>query len=139
MPRKKFFTPEQANAMLPLVRRIVGDISTLAHELRERHQRATKLARRPGQASPAQAEELEQLEQEQHRGQVRMEELETELQELGVLLKDYFAGLIDFPCWKDGREIYLCWKLDELDVGHWHETDAGFSGRRKLMTEAHSH
>jgi hypothetical protein len=36
----------------------------------------------------------------------------------------------------DGREVYLCWRLDEPDVGHWHELEAGFLGRRKLMADA---
>ena len=40
-----------------------------------------------------------------------------ELRQLGVELKDYFTGLIDFPCWMDGREVYLCWRLGEPEVG----------------------
>jgi len=39
---------------------------------------------------------------------------------------------VDFPCWMDEREVYLCWKLDEPEVSHWHEVDAGFAGRQKL-------
>jgi hypothetical protein len=136
MTKQKFFTPEQANAMLPLVRRIVQDITTLAHDLRERAQRFRRLQGRPGESPQAHAEEMELIETELDQGKDRMEELEGELRELGILLKDYFIGLIDFPCWKDGREIYLCWKLDEPEVGHWHEIDAGFSGRQKLMIEA---
>jgi hypothetical protein len=44
--------------------------------------------------------------------------------------------LIDFPAWMNGREVYLCWRLGEPDVGHWHELDAGFAGRKKLSGEA---
>ena len=65
-----------------------------------------------------------------------MHEYEHELQQLGVELKDYFTGLIDFPCWMDGREVYLCWRLGEPEVGHWHELDDGFAGRQKLLTLA---
>ena len=133
MSRNKFFTPAQANATLPLVGRIVADIAELARGLREKHQRFRKLTE---SSSSANEDEMFQLETELEQGRGRMEELETELADLGVLLKDYFIGLIDFPCWRDGREIYLCWKLGEPEVAHWHETDAGFSGRRKLMTEA---
>src|SRR5205823_1313364 len=78
-------------------------------------------------------ESVRALEAELEEGRGRMEELVNELHGLGVLLKDYFTGLLDFPCWMDGREVYLCWKLDEPEVGHWHEVDAGFAGRRKLM------
>ena len=43
MPKKKLFTPAQANAALPLVQAIVRDIAELAHDLRERHERTQGL------------------------------------------------------------------------------------------------
>ena len=67
--------------------------------------------------------------------QNRMQELVDELAELGVELKDFFVGLVDFPCWSNGREICLCWKLDESSIDHWHEVWAGFAGRKKLKAE----
>jgi hypothetical protein len=132
--RKKYFTPQQANAMLPLVRQIVGDIAELARGLRDRHQRLVRIGE--GESTPAHAEEADQIEVELEQGQSRMAELERELRSLGILMKDYFIGLIDFPHWLDDREVYLCWKLGEPTVAHWHEIDAGFSGRQKLLTEA---
>ena len=51
---------------------------------------------------------------------------------VGVELKDPFSGLVDFPAWRHGHEVYLCWRLGEPDVAHWHELDAGFAGRRPL-------
>ena len=35
----------------------------------------------------------------------------------------------------NGHEVYLCWRLDEPEVGYWHELDAGFAGRQKLMAD----
>ena len=84
----------------------------------------------------ASLEEMGQIETEMERGRERMREFEQELRPLGVLLKDYFSGLIDFPCWKEDREIYLCWKLGEPEVGHWHELEAGFAGRQCLRAHA---
>jgi hypothetical protein len=124
--RKKYFTAAQANAMLPLVRRIVQDITELANELRERQERIARL----------QGEEQRRLEDEFERGRERMSELIEELRKLGVELKDFFMGLVDFPCWMDGREVCLCWRQGEPEVGHWHEVDAGFAGRQKLLQEA---
>ncbi|HKB40198.1 MAG TPA: DUF2203 domain-containing protein [Gemmataceae bacterium] len=124
--RKKYFTAAQANAMLPLVRRIVQDITELANELRERQARIAHL----------QGEEQLRLEDEFERGRERMSELIEELRKLGVELKDFFMGLVDFPCWMDGREVCLCWRQGEPEVGHWHEVDAGFAGRQKLLQEA---
>jgi hypothetical protein len=52
--------------------------------------------------------------------------------ERGILLRDAESGLLDFPAWIDGQEAYLCWVVGEERVGHWHRTQAGFSGRRPL-------
>ena len=57
----------------------------------------------------------------------------TELHDLGIQLKDYDRGLIDFPSMKEGRIVLLCWQLGEGDeIEWWHETDAGFAGRQPL-------
>jgi hypothetical protein len=133
---KKYFTVAEANSTLPLVRAIVRDVTELARELRERGERLTRL--RPGERglSEAHQEELLQVQAEFERGQERMKEYEGELKRLGIELKDYFTGLIDFPCWMNGREVYLCWRLGEPEVAHWHEVEAGFAGRQKLLADA---
>ncbi|MBI1914360.1 MAG: DUF2203 domain-containing protein [Planctomycetes bacterium] len=143
-PTKKYFTPAQANAMLPLVRRIVQDITELASALRERQERIARAARptrreadETGREELDRVEETLQAEEEFERGRERMTGYVKELRKLGVELKDFFVGLIDFPCWMDGREVYLCWRQGEPEVGHWHEVDAGFAGRQKLLQEAH--
>jgi hypothetical protein len=51
---------------------------------------------------------------------------------MGIELKDPEQGLIDFRSIREGREVYLCWKLGEERVSHWHEIDAGFAGRQAL-------
>ena len=57
----------------------------------------------------------------------------SKLEGLGVQLKDFTQGLIDFPSMRDGRVILLCWKADEGDqVEWWHDVEAGFSGRQPL-------
>src|SRR5687767_8020795 len=50
----------------------------------------------------------------------------------GVVVKDLRHGLIDFPYEHDGRIVYLCWKPDEAELGHWHEVEDGFSGRQPI-------
>ena len=133
-PKRKYFTIEEANATLPLLRAILRDLTGLAHELRERHQRLATL-QAAGNIDRAHAEEIEQLKADFERDQERMHEYEHELKNLHVELKDYFSGLVDFPCWMDDREVYLCWKLDEPEVAHWHELDAGFAGRKELKQQ----
>ena len=57
----------------------------------------------------------------------------TEIHDLGVQLKDYDRGLIDFPSMREGRVVLLCWQLGEGDeIEWWHEVDGGFSGRQPL-------
>ena len=132
--QKKFFTVAEANAMLPLLRSILRDITELAHQLRDRRELVMRL-RESSSLSPGDAynEELEQVETDFQAGQLRMEELEGELAVLGVELKDPFTGLVDFPHLHENEEVYLCWRADEPTVGHWHELDAGFAGRQKLV------
>jgi hypothetical protein len=136
-PGKKYFTAGEANASLPLVRAIVGDITTLARDLKERQERLARV-RVPerGGMGDAYREELLQVEAEFERDQERMHEYVEELSRLGVELKDFVTGLIDFPCWMDGREVYLCWRLGEPEVAYWHELDAGFMGRQKILANA---
>ncbi len=133
---KRFFSVAEANNALPLVRAIVQDITTLAHDLSERRERLNRLKRSDRlRLSEAHDEELQQVGAELDRGQEKMEEYVRELSQLGVELKEYFIGLVDFPSLMDGRPVYLCWRLGEPEVAHWHELDAGFAGRQKLTPD----
>ena len=49
-----------------------------------------------------------------------------------ILLRDPETGLADFPAEREGRAVYLCWRLGEDEVAWWHELDTGFIGRRPL-------
>src|SRR5262245_59142 len=132
---KKHYTVAEANAMLPLLRSILRDITELACDLRQRHERLARVQVPAGATSgDPYSEELAQLEADFEQDQERLGEYIKELKKLKVELKDPFIGLIDFPCLMDGREVYLCWKLGEAEVGHWHELDKGFAGRKRLSS-----
>jgi len=134
--KKKYFTLAEANATLPLVRAIVQDIALLAPELRERHERLQRLAPEEGQRlSSANREEVERIQADLEREHERMNEFFAELGKLGIELKDPFTGLLDFPALRDNREVYLCWKLGEPEVAHWHELNAGFAGRQQISKQ----
>jgi hypothetical protein len=128
---KKHYTIDEANAMLPLLRSILRDITELAVSLRERDERLSR-ARVPAGGGSPYSEETEQMEAEFERDRERLNEYIEELRKLKVELKDPFIGLVDFPYLKDGREVYLCWKLGEPQIAFWHELDKGFAGRQKL-------
>ena len=49
-----------------------------------------------------------------------------------IMIKDVDRGLIDFPAFVSGKEVFLCWEKGEEDVEYWHELDTGFGGRERL-------
>jgi hypothetical protein len=55
-----------------------------------------------------------------------------EVEQTGAIIKDFTAGLVDFPHEYEGRIVYLCWKLGEDDLGWWHEKEDGFAGRQPI-------
>ena len=123
----KIFTIEEANGLLPSVRRIVARIQT-AHrtisKYRKEAQKAAEAADRGGGIpdGPAYARHLFSL-----------TAASTELEALGVQLKDFDRGLVDFPSLREGRVVLLCWQLGEGDeLEWWHDVDAGFAGRTRL-------
>jgi hypothetical protein len=54
------------------------------------------------------------------------------LADQGILLRDPDTGLVDFPAERDGRRVFLCWRLGEDRVGWFHGEQSGFSGRMPL-------
>lgn len=99
--------------MLPLVRAIVKDIVE-GYEKLERLQEAG-----------AGSDELEA-------GRDALHALVDELQQLGVQMKDFKMGLVDFPHLREGREVNLCWHFGEDRIAFWHDLESGFSSRQPL-------
>ncbi len=135
--RRKAFTVQEANACLPLVQAIVGDLVRLARDVAERRQRVSLLsAGRSRQPRDLYGEELAQIEEEIEKDTQQLREYVGELEQLGVEPKSATEGLVDFPTLVDGRPAYLCWKYGEPEVLFWHELEAGFAGRQPLTAEA---
>lgn len=124
----KLFTVDEANAMLPTVRRVVGFIRD-AHAKVTASREAARVAAEAAQhggggmsGGPQYVRALTAL-----AGRV------GQLEKLGVQLKDYERGLVDFPSLRDGRLVLLCWQWGEGDrIEWWHEPEAGFAGRQPL-------
>ncbi len=134
---RKFFTLDEANQRLPLVRAIVQDIVDLFRDIKERRERLANVKRVRGESASNRmyAEELEQVEVDILRDEDRFMVFVEELSDLGAQLKDPSRGLIDFYSRLDGRPVDLCWMLGEGDIKHWHELDAGFPGRQSVSGE----
>lgn len=128
----RLFTIEQANRMLPLVRRIVEDI--VQDYARWREQVGVLEVVAAGRRGDSPPDEAEKVELDTQRLAADIERYVGELRELGVDFKGFDEGLVDFPAEIDGRRVYLCWKLGEDAVEHWHDVDAGFAGRQRVVT-----
>lgn len=132
---KKYFTLEEANAILPLVRSIAADITTLSAELQDRRRRLAQLrSRQRPDRRDVYSEELEQADQALTEEERQVEEYARELAGLGVETEAAAEGLFAFPSLQNGREIQLCWKFGEPRVAHWHESGADRRQRRPLDT-----
>ena len=49
-----------------------------------------------------------------------------------IQIKDLDRGLIDFPAYVGGKEVFLCWEKGEEDIEFWHDLTSGYSGRERL-------
>jgi len=136
---RQLFTVQEASQRLPLVRSIVKDIVELYEDVMDRRERLDRLKEGRGtkEADNLYSEELEQSEEALEKDLQKLEEYRLELEAIGAELKDPQQGLVDFRSQLEDREIYLCWKLGESDIAHWHELDEGFEGRRELVSQTH--
>jgi hypothetical protein len=126
----KQFTVEQANATLPLVRRIVQDVVTHYRAWNEKLNEIDLVA---ASGRAADNEIADQLAAEAQSIAREIESFRRELADLGIEMKDPGIGLIDFPSAAGSRPIYLCWRLGEPEVAFWHEIHAGYAGRQPLV------
>jgi hypothetical protein len=124
--KRKLFELEEARSTLPLVSRIVSDIVEITATM---------------EAVCLESREAAKLRDRDRLGELRSRLVELadahldlfeELASLGVEMKDAEIGLVDFPARLDGRIVYLCWKLGEETIDHWHELTTGFGGREPV-------
>ena len=125
----KTFTLREAQSLIPKLRRLLKIVTTereILADMNSELNRARERAEYGGGSVMGQAY-LRHL--------FLFSEAVDTVQELGVLIKDFRTGLIDFPYEYDGRIVYLCWKLGEEEIDWWHEVEAGFAGRKQLTED----
>lgn len=125
----KLFTVSEANQLIPTLRPKLEEIRTQYSSLsdfKDDAKRAAEAASESGGGGmPGGTAYVNRL--------YEVGKIATELHEMGVQLKDYSRGLIDFPSLREGRVVLLCWQLDDSDeLEWWHELEAGFAGRQPL-------
>lgn len=124
----KLFTVEEANALLPLASQILQKIQRSRRRLSSYRHEAKLAAEGAEQGGGGMGSGVLYAKILTH-FTAEMAELES----MGVQIKDFERGLIDFPSLRDGRVVLLCWQLGEGDqLEWWHDMDAGFGGRTRL-------
>jgi hypothetical protein len=128
MANARYFSIEQANAAIVVIRPLLAEI----HEIRSRI-----LANRPElwqamehAAGNGGSAELTRMASEFE----LLDSLVHGILDTGVEIKDLSSGLLDFRALRNDREVYLCWKMDEDEVLFWHELETGFSGRQPIQS-----
>jgi hypothetical protein len=131
MPDFKLFTLEEAERTLPLVRQIVQDL-TAEYPVWRAAVARFELLTGGARADWGETGELLAAREEVSLHADRINRYLQELEGVGCVFKGFDAGLVDFYSLREDRPIFLCWKLGEERITHWHEIDAGFSGRQPI-------
>ncbi len=132
MPR--YFTLDEARASLPVVGRSIREAVHCRTRYQEAERAIHNLTQRIlmlGGVSVDTAAAEAWKNQYDSNGQSLKNAMER-IEEIGVIVKDLDVGLVDFPTLLRGEEVYLCWRMDERDIDHWHGVNEGFSGRKAI-------
>lgn len=121
----RHYTRDEARAELPAVRSLLEEVQKLRRDLSQVEGRLNAIMTSGTDAGGPTVNR-------QARVTARLHELLREFQRRQIFIKDTDRGLVDFPSIIGGREVFLCWELDEDDIEFWHDIDAGFAGRERL-------
>jgi hypothetical protein len=126
MTSKKFFTLDEANALVPQLLDWVPEIQKLSGSMNHDFP-DIRNAREKARWNGGSAEGVGYL-----NVVLKYNHLIKEIESIGCEIKGLREGLIDFPSIREGREVYLCWRMPEQEIRFWHNLDAGFSGRQPI-------
>ena len=129
-----YFSPRDVEALIPELAEIMGDVKAAQSEaaaVRERlHAEQERIAMTGGGVIDhgLWKQGRGDLERVGRRIQSRLEDIAG----LGGVVKDLDLGLVDFPHFRDGEVVNLCWKIWETAIEYWHGLDEGFAKRKPL-------
>jgi len=122
---KKHYTREEARTLLPSIRIWLEQILVLQQKLQRQEE---ELTRGPGNGDDLGGE----LVNNSVRTIAELKEVLDEFLIREIQIKDVERGLIDFPAFMGGKEVFLCWEKDEDDIEFWHDLESGYGGRERL-------
>ena len=139
MPKR--FTLAQAQSLIPRVDRLLREAIALKSRFVEAERALQSFNERimlMGGMTVDRDQFLQAKSRRESEGE-RLRNAVEQLQNLGCLVKDLDAGLVDFPTLFRGQEVYLCWKLGEPSIEFWHDADQGFRGRKAIDRDFRDH
>jgi hypothetical protein len=121
----KHYTREEAQSLLPQIRKWLEDVSQLRSSLKEIDERLGQML--------TQGDDLGgEFVNRWVKGLARIKSILQNFKEREIQIKDLDRGLIDFPAFIGGQEVFLCWEKDEDAIEYWHDLTSGYSGREPL-------
>ena len=133
----RLFTLEEAEAVLPLVRDRLTRFRTLyaEYEALRRDLAVLRLVSTSGgdESNPDVAA-LAEMESRQTGFMDTFRSIQEDLLRVGCLPKSVQDGLVDFFALKEGRLVFLCWKLGEERIQAWHTLEGGFAARMPIRS-----
>ena len=122
----KLFTLEEANTLLPELRKLLEEAAVHRHAMREKAPHLEPILKASGSNGGG------RIGSEYGVEAYNLYLVVERIHKLGVFLKDLDIGLLDFPHERDGRVVFLCWHPPEEQISYWHEIHAGYRGRQPL-------
>ena len=126
MPSKKLFTLDEANAFVPQLLDLVPRIQKLSISLNNDFP-DIKNAREKAKWNGGSDQGVDYL-----NAVLKYNDLMHRIEGMGCEVKGIREGLVDFPSLREGREVYLCWRMPEKEILFWHDLNTGFSGRKLI-------
>ena len=130
----RFFTLEEANALVPSLQIEFGRIARARAEIGPviaalgGADASMVILQEDGAAPPGREAEAERL----RALAAEITEAVERVNDLGCLVKDVDTGLVDFYALREGDPIFLCWQFGEPAISTWHGVEEGFAGRRPI-------
>ena len=126
------YTRAEAEALLPRLGGLLRELQLLRDELADQEEQYTALRTRVLSNGHNMQGNAQRIKMAIATTTAQITQRIHAIAELGVILKDLEVGLVDFPAQRNGREVYLCWRLGEDHINWWHEVDSGFASRQPL-------
>ncbi len=132
MNQLKVFAVEEANRLIPRLAQLIQELQAKRRAIMslEVEIDATELVLERNQNGESGV--LNTKVEEYNRAVSRFYAMIDEVHESGCFLKDLELGLVDFYTLYQGRVVYLCWKMGEPEISHWHEVGRGFTHRQPI-------